>query len=168
MTYTERIDHHFARFKFIGLRLFFVIMPSHAHHLDLKPDIVEFSGTGLPYPTLPAYAQSLLDGSNGVDLEDLVDGMDLTLEWGEQNLDLDGTVDADWIWWKTKLAYNCSDDNQRPAASFNPSKRRDVWSKYVTAEAKKMRQGWKYQPNRATRFRRIGSKDPRLRERDYC
>lgn len=168
MTYTYNIDHHFPRFKFVGVRLFFVLMPSHAHHLDVKPDNIEFSGTGLPYPTLPVYAQSLLDADNGVDLDDLVDGMDLTLEWGEQYLDLNGTIDGEYKWWRTKLALNCSDDQQRPAASFNPAKRRDVWMKAVAAESKKMRQTWKYEPDNATRFRKIGSKDPRVQKSDYC
>ncbi|PGH15234.1 hypothetical protein AJ79_02599 [Helicocarpus griseus UAMH5409] len=110
MSYPYNISHHFPRFKFVGLRLFFVIIPSHAQHLDLKPDNIEFSGTGLPYPTLPVYTQSLLDAEDLVDLNDLIDGMDLTLEWGEKHLDLNGTVDGDYIWWRTRLVYDYPDD----------------------------------------------------------
>lgn len=155
MTYPGSIDHHFPRFKFVGLRLFFVILPSHACHLQVEPNTVESSATGLPYPALPTYAQSLLDTSNEVDLDDLIDGMDLTLEWGEKNLLLDGTVDADWIWWKTKLAFDYPDDGDRekPAWYSNPDKRRDIWRQKVSIEAKKERQGWKLQPGRTTRFR---------------
>lgn len=35
-----------------------------------------------------------MDTKNGVDLEDLIGGMDLSEEWGEQNLDLKGYTDT--------------------------------------------------------------------------
>jgi len=40
------------------------------------------------------YAQSLIDTKNSVDLQDLIDGMNLSEEWGEENLDLEGTTDT--------------------------------------------------------------------------
>ncbi|WEW54695.1 hypothetical protein PRK78_000117 [Emydomyces testavorans] len=169
LSYTGRIDHLYPRFKLVGLRLFFILMSSQACHLDLKPENIEFSATGLPYPTLAVFAQSLLDGKVGVDLDDLVDGMNLTPEWGEEHLDLEGTVDADWIWWKYNVAYNLSNkEDERPLWYSNPDNRRDIWMRKVTPEAKKMRQTWKYQPDYETRFRKIGCKDPRLRDRNYC
>jgi hypothetical protein len=81
---------------------------------------------GLPYPTLPVYAQSLLDGKLGVDLDDLIDGMNLTIECGERNLDLEGTVDAGWIWWKYNLAYDLNSQGDKPPWYSNPDKRRDI------------------------------------------
>lgn len=50
--------------------------------------------SGAPYPNLEVFAQSLLDTQRLVDLTDLVDGMNLTEEWGEQHLDLDKTSDV--------------------------------------------------------------------------
>lgn len=38
-----------------------------------------------------------MDTKNGVDLEDLIGGMDLSEEWGEQNLDLKGYTDTKWL-----------------------------------------------------------------------
>lgn len=143
LSYPGRLDHHYPRFKFVGLRLFFIILPSKSYHLEVKPENIEFGPMGIPYPTLPAYAQSLLDGGNAVDLEDLVDGMNLTREWGEENLDLDGTVDADWIWWKHNLArdQNLGDvHDEKPAWYSNPDQRREVWIKQTSRESKKARQ----------------------------
>jgi hypothetical protein len=95
--------HLFPRFKFKGLRLFFILMSSQACHLPCSFENIEYSHMGLPYPKLPIYAQSLLDIMNFVNLDDLIDGMNLTLEWGIQNLELEGTIDADWARWKADL-----------------------------------------------------------------
>ena len=56
---------------------------------------MERSLNGLPYPQLEVFAPSLLDTLDSVDLEDLVDGMNLTEQWGIENLDLSGTNDVD-------------------------------------------------------------------------
>jgi len=45
---------------------------------------------------LDIFAQTLLDTYSLVGLVDLVDGMDLSPEWGIGNLQLDGTVDVAW------------------------------------------------------------------------
>ncbi|ERF72001.1 hypothetical protein EPUS_09367 [Endocarpon pusillum Z07020] len=93
----EGMEHQYPRFKFVGLALFFILMTSQAwRHLPCTPENIEYSHTGLPYPKLDIFAQSLLDTWTLVDLDHLVDGMNLTLEWGEANLNLDGTIDAEW------------------------------------------------------------------------
>ncbi|KAK2738395.1 hypothetical protein FQN57_007072 [Myotisia sp. PD_48] len=177
---TNRLDHLYPRFKAVGLRLFFVLLPGTACHLEPSPTFenVEFSSMGLPYPSLPTYTQSLLDGKLGTDLDDLVDGMDLNLEWGEENLDLEGTVDSNWVWWRHFAMSKTNNDTeqedgvdqkkQRPPWYLNPDKRRDIWIKTVSPDAKKNRQGWKYKAGYETRFRRFQSQDPRLQSRDYC
>ncbi|OAL44274.1 hypothetical protein IQ07DRAFT_522236 [Pyrenochaeta sp. DS3sAY3a] len=118
---------------------------------------------------LPIYAQSLLDTVNYVDLDDLIDGMNLTREWGLKNLNLDGTVDGDWGRWRADFL----NDGQTPEGMVpnwcaNPKKRLDIWTEKVSDEAKKARQGFKYLPIYETRFWKRGQKDPRLRKRDYC
>jgi hypothetical protein len=79
-----------------GIDLSFVVIPSEDCHLDCEPSKFEWSKNGIPYPKLEVFAQSLLDTYSLVDLTDLVDGMDLTEEWGSAHLDLSGTNDIAW------------------------------------------------------------------------
>lgn len=163
LSYPGRIDHLYSRFKVTGLRLFFILVPAFAYHLEVRPENIELSDGGLPYPALPAYAQSLLDSKMGVDLDDLIDGMNLTLEWGEQHLDLEGTVDASWIWWKHNVTQlPGKNEHKKPSWYSDPDKRREIWTKATSDEAKKTRQGWKFQQNYETRFRKAGTKNAHL------
>jgi hypothetical protein len=101
--------------------------------------IVRGPRSGLPFPSLPALAQSLLDAANFSDLEDLVDGMDLTAEWAAQE-GLRVTDDVD---------------------PFTGWSRRQAWERLLAR--KQARMGAKYDPRYyATRFVRRGSR-PRLR-----
>lgn len=163
---SQGMEHLFPRFKFKGLRLLFIIMSAQAWHIPCRPENIEYSSTGLPYPKLPIFAQSLLDTRNFVDLEDLIDGMNLTLDWGMENLDLEGTIDVDWIRWRANfLNGGQASEGQIPTWC---NKRLDAWTEMVSDDAKKMRQGHKYLPSYETRFRKRGQKDPRLRKREYC
>ena len=45
---------------------------------------------------MDVFAQSLLDTQRLSDLQDLVDGMDLSTEWGEENLALDEVPPFHW------------------------------------------------------------------------
>jgi hypothetical protein len=115
------------------------------------------------------FAQSLLDTWNLVDLDDLVDGMNLTLEWGEANLELDGTVDGDWARWQTDALHDGKAlPEDYPLWSSQPKKRRGIWEEVVSAHAKKNRQRHRYLEVNETRFWRWGQKDPRLRDREFC
>lgn len=163
------LEHLYPRFKFVGLSVFFILMTSQAWDMPCKPENIEYSHNGIPYPKLPVYAQSLLDTWNGVDLDDLVDGMNLTPEWGEENLNLEGTVDTEWFRWREIVLYGeKARHDQTPSWCSNPMKRRDIWHDTASAEAKERRQGWKFLPINETRFRKRGQKDPRLRRREYC
>jgi hypothetical protein len=71
-------------------------VPSDDAHIECVTTNIERSQRDLPYPKLDVFAQSLLDTYNPVDLADLIDGMDLQDGWGEQNLDLEGNMDAEW------------------------------------------------------------------------
>jgi hypothetical protein len=169
LTRFGRMDHLYPRFKFVGLGLFFILIPSQACHVSCEPNNIEYSHTGLPYPKLHIFAQSLIDTGGFVDLDDLVDGMNLTLEWGEANLDLEGTIDAEWGRWKADALHNGkATEDQIPVWCSNPEKRRDIWEKVVSDQAKRDRQRHKFHPTMETRFWRRGQKDPRLRKREYC
>jgi hypothetical protein len=41
--------------------------------------------------------QRAIDTKDGVELEDLIDGMELSEDWGEENLNLDGITDTKWL-----------------------------------------------------------------------
>ncbi|KAK2808359.1 hypothetical protein FQN50_004744 [Emmonsiellopsis sp. PD_5] len=88
--------HTFPRFKIRGVDLYFVLIPDDDAYIHCIPSNIERSQTGLPYPKLPMFAQSLLETDDEVALTDLVDGMDLSEEWGRENLDLDGIIDNAW------------------------------------------------------------------------
>ena len=89
------LENYFHPFKFDGLPLFFILMSDRACHLVCQPANIQYSTLrSILFPTLLVYAQSLLDGLKAVDFKDLIDGMNSTQEWGEENLDLESTVDA--------------------------------------------------------------------------
>ena len=124
-------------------------------HLTLQPG-------GLPYPKLPVYVQSLMDTKTGVDLEDLIDGMNLSEEWGEKNLDLEGYTDTKWLEGYFDAFQEDGCDEMFIPIDPTPVSRHQMWKEVV--QNKKRRMGWKYPPEKyATRFRRHDSKDPRLR-----
>jgi hypothetical protein len=169
MSRVQGMENLYPRFKFKGLRLFFILMSAQSCHMPCRPEHIEYSQTGLPYPKLPIYVQSLLDTRNFVDLEDLIDGMNLTLDWGIENLDLEGGFDADWDEWRSNLLIGGIEmGNHISMWRDIPEKRLDAWTKRVSDEAKKIRQGHKYLPQYETRFWRRGQKDPRLRKRELC
>ncbi|KAH9210019.1 hypothetical protein DL95DRAFT_371459 [Leptodontidium sp. 2 PMI_412] len=88
--------HTFPRFKMRGYNLYFDIFPAEDCHFACTPLNFEWSLMGIPYPKLAIFAQSLLDTLDMVGLCDLIDGMNLTDEWGDKNLDLTGTNDVSW------------------------------------------------------------------------
>jgi hypothetical protein len=104
-----------------------------------------------------------------VDLDDLVDGMNLTLEWGEAILNLKGTIYGDWGRWRADALHDgkASADHILQWCS-EPMKRRGIWEEVVPSQAKKNRQRQKYLDINETRFWKRGQKDPRLRNREYC
>lgn len=106
--------------------------------------------------------QSLLDTKNGVDLEDLIDGMDILEEWGEQNLDLEGHTDTKWLEGIIDTLLKDGRDEMSIWVDPDPVPRRQIWQEVIRNKHRRM--GWKYPPEiYATRFRRHGSKDPRMR-----
>jgi hypothetical protein len=142
----EGMEHLYPRFKFVGTALFFILMSSQACHLECESNDIEHSQTGVPYPKLPVYAQSLLETWNLVGLDDLVDRMNLTLEWGEANLDSEGTIDAEWGRWKADALYrrkpDASDNGKAcvgdiPLWRSDPKNQRDIWESVVSPQAKR-------------------------------
>lgn len=121
----------------------------------------------MPYPKLHVYAQSLLDTGNRLDLQNLVDGMSLTESWGEKNLNLEGTPDRDWLMWRASLLGNANYPEWCDKPELGP-KKRDIWYRMASSDAKRRRQGWKFKEHYETIFRKRGSRDPRVLDRDDC
>ena len=98
--------------------------------------------TGLPFPSLPAFVQSLLDDvsiTSYADLADLVDAMDLSEEWAAAN--------------GVKVS-----DEPYPRTRYSPRKR---WERITRTKQKRM--GLKYDPRiYATRYRKHNERDPRM------
>ncbi|PVH73495.1 hypothetical protein DL98DRAFT_431233 [Cadophora sp. DSE1049] len=162
--------HTFPRFKFKGINLFFDLVPAHDAHIICHPSNFEWSRTGLPYPKLDSYAQSLLDTLSWVDITDLIDGMDLTEEWGATHLDLDKTNDVAWAF----------DKNEKIRASVpltlgscflevdeGPLSLREIWDNEVRTKAKRLGEETPKEVY-LTRFRVRGSRDPRLTKEAFA
>jgi hypothetical protein len=122
---------------------------------------------GLPYPRLEYLAQSLLETQRWVALEDLVDGMNLTEEWGESNLQLDRVCNLEYSQLK----------NQKIRASIPETPfselmemiemsepLRPIWKEIL--QTKERRMGPELPKGHyLTRFYPVDAQDPRLEKR---
>lgn len=154
------IDHHFPRFKFKGFRCFLQVVPAWVYRLSCTPESLEYSKLGLPFPRLPVLAQSLLETMSLVDLDDLVDGMLLDYEWGEQNLDLEGLTDTTWAARRLDFHEQCGEWGPVFLKGEGAVKRK-LWERAASDEARLKRRGHKALPRDESRFRRKGQRDPR-------
>lgn len=97
----QSLYHTFPRYRLNrdGPLFDFYLVPSEDWRFECVPDNFEYSAQKrIPYPKLHLFAQALLERQNVNDLQDLVDGMDLTEEWGEENLRLDD-LGEDYTQW---------------------------------------------------------------------
>ncbi|XHG04018.1 hypothetical protein AWENTII_007302 [Aspergillus wentii] len=155
--------HMYPRSKASGRLDFWLLVPASSYHLTCEPANVEWSLGGLPYPKLPVFVQSCIDSKDGVGLEKLIDAMDLSEEWGEENLELDGDTDTEWL--KRRVELLRADGNGRYRfINRAPVSRRKMWKEYVGNKQRRL--GWKRPPEiYATQYRRHGSKDMRAFQR---
>ncbi|KAK2756974.1 hypothetical protein FQN54_004942 [Arachnomyces sp. PD_36] len=158
------LNHKYPRFKAIGRTDFWQLLPASYCHIACLPSNIEWSKGALPYPKLPEYVQSLIDTNDLGNLDDLVDGMDLSEEWGQTNLNLEGHTDTKWA--KDTIDAHRADGVEEMFIFIDPDPipRRQIWQKCIRNKQRRM--GWKYSPEiYSSRFRRHGSKDPRTRYR---
>ncbi|KAH6628867.1 hypothetical protein F5144DRAFT_492409 [Chaetomium tenue] len=94
--YDTSLVWSYHRFKGKRLNYYFVLVPSRDVHLVCDPANFTRSVRGLPYPKLDVFIQSTLDMYDDLQLVDVVDGTDVSEEWGEEHLDLDGDTDSKW------------------------------------------------------------------------
>lgn len=142
-------------------------MPSKDAHLECHPSNSQRSLNGLPYPKLDIFIQSLLDTHDLVALCDVVDGSNVSEEWGNEHLQLEGSNDLEWVRWKNKTIFEADQGNAfLSGVETAVYSRRKDWEE--TVRGKSSRLGFKHQHQIAlfaTRFRLHGSIDPWLRER---
>ncbi|KAG4436259.1 hypothetical protein IFR05_008241 [Cadophora sp. M221] len=130
------------------------------------PANFEWSLMGIPYPKLELFAQSLLDTLSWTSISDLIDGMDLTEEWGSTHLILEKTNDVEWALEK----------NEKIRASVpltlgscflevdeGPLNLREIWETEIRTKEKRLGEETPKEVY-LTRFRPKGSEDPQLRK----
>ncbi|KAL2017937.1 hypothetical protein VTK56DRAFT_1529 [Thermocarpiscus australiensis] len=79
------LRHTFPCFRLKGYNFWFILVPSSDCFVDpSRADHVERSKNGVPYASLVQFARSLLVQKLWADISDFIDGMDLTIEWGER------------------------------------------------------------------------------------
>lgn len=152
--------HTYPLFKLQGVNFIFCLVPTSERFISCIPSKCELSPNGIPYPQLAHLAQSLLDTQHYADLEDLVDGMNLSEEWGEQHLQLDH-VPHEYIVCKNELIREALPGSSGVFASLctAPDARR-TWTDAVRGKVSRMVPKCSERLY-ATRFRLKGDPDPR-------
>ncbi|KAH7314337.1 hypothetical protein BKA65DRAFT_609793 [Rhexocercosporidium sp. MPI-PUGE-AT-0058] len=115
------------------------------------------------------YFDSLLDTLDLVGLTGLIDGMNLTEDWGASNLDLSGTNDVAWALEKNEKIRGSVPLTMGSCffeVDEGPLKTRDLWEQRV--RTKQNRIGQELSPEYTTRFRFRDDQDPRLRKRQFA
>ncbi|EPE02258.1 hypothetical protein F503_08570 [Ophiostoma piceae UAMH 11346] len=166
----ECLAHTFPRFKSVGINFYFTLFPDKYFHIDCrKPTNLQRSPNGLPYPTLAAFLQSCLETYDRVALADAIDASDVSDEWGQMYLDLDGTIDLAWARWKNErmAAAEAHGFPVLGRATTVRFEKRALWDLMVTNKG--TRRGWTQPPELfATRFRLHNSPNPSKKLRMAC
>jgi len=151
----------------------FYIMPSSEDFLgDLDDNVIERSANNVPYPKLEVFAQNLVSIQKWNDLTALVDGMDLSLEWGQQHLRLGTLSEEEVEYTKAKMEkyaesmvrlgrYNTRSTGGLRIDGLDKGWR---WARIVSRKQERARSSHYNAANWKTRFRRKDSGDPRLQQ----
>ncbi|KND92791.1 hypothetical protein TOPH_02802 [Tolypocladium ophioglossoides CBS 100239] len=160
----QSMTHTYNRFQTRGLWHTFVIVPASDVHLDCRPVNIVRSLQGLPYPSLQVFAQSCLNRRNELELCDLIDGTNISEDWGEKNLNLEGTNDVDWAWAMKRRTkeWNVEKEGKPRPIDFwptRPKSKRLIWQSQVRTKASRL--DWSRPPEAfITQYRVHGSPDP--------
>ncbi|PIG80770.1 hypothetical protein AARAC_010655 [Aspergillus arachidicola] len=134
------LAHTFPRFRLRGIALRFQIHPSDDAYFNIYD--VDRSPSGLPYPKLESFAQSLLDTQRRSDLSDLVDGMNFSDEWGEEHLNLDKTTDVAYAKQQNQKMAAPTAPGEDPldyhGVPTHPTPPREIWQEAVRGKQKRI------------------------------
>lgn len=159
------LRHTYPRFRSRHLGFYFVLVPSDHIRLALEPVNLQRSHHGLPYPKLHVLIQSFLEANDRVSLCDVVDGSDVSEEWGSKHLALDGSSDTAWACWKNKLILESTRSCFGGGVPTKSVQKRELWEWAVSTKSHRL--GWTTPPSLfATRFRLLGLPDPWLEPRE--
>jgi hypothetical protein len=137
----DSLLHTFPRFKIVGKALCFTLIPSDDAHIDCIPRNIERSAMNLPYPTLEIFAQSLLDTNDMVALTELIDGMDLTEQWGLEHPKLDAENDLAWTLRKNekiRASVPLTPDSCLLERGINTINLKETWDAIVRTKERRM------------------------------
>jgi len=150
----------------------FYIMPLSEDFLgDLDNSAIERSANNIPYPKLEVFAQNLLSIQKRDHLTALIDGMDLSLEWGQQHLRLGTLSEEEVEYTKAKMEKYAesmvrlgrSDTHSTGGFTIDGLDKGQRWAAIVSR--KQERAGRHYNAAKwKTQFRRKDSGDPRLQQ----
>ncbi|KAJ5245314.1 hypothetical protein N7489_005410 [Penicillium chrysogenum] len=152
--------HTYHRFKSRGINHYFFLVPSIDMHIDCDPSNFTRSPRGLPYPKLDVFIQSCLDTNDMLQLCDVIDGTNVSEEWGENNLDLEGTTDVEWAKEKNKRGEEFGGKWAHGLFAWEGGRnKREMWQSLV--RTKEDRLDWtKPKDVFITQHRVIGTPDP--------
>lgn len=154
--------HTYYRFKAKGASFYFILIPSKDVHITCEPSNFTRSLRGLPYPKLDIFIQSCLDTCDELQLCDVVDGSNVSEQWGEDYLELDGYNDIEWARDLNQRGRDFKDGKFAHWAPFVPEttkSRRAMWQSKV--RTKQDRLDWtKPKDVFLTQYCIIGAPDP--------
>ncbi|KUI58413.1 hypothetical protein VP1G_05713 [Cytospora mali] len=91
------LNYTYGRFKAKGIDHYFMLVPSSEDaHIVMTPENLTKSHRGLPYPKLEVFIHRCLERVDKLGLEDVIDGSNVTEEWGEDFLDLEVFRLSEW------------------------------------------------------------------------
>jgi len=137
--------------------------PSRAEHVDK-------SMNGVPYASLVQFARSLLLQQLTPDIADFIDGMDLTADWGAQNIGFETLQEESVKFIESRNQLVENDDQGQSKNShcgwLSPRSMDSLWNESASQEAKDRRIEPMKKGRYFTRWRRIRSPgDPRTKDR---
>lgn len=165
---------HFRPATYTVERTTFFIMPSSEELFErLDASVIERSANGIPYPKLEVFAQNLLNTQQWFNLTHLVDGMDLSLEWGQQHLRLGEPSTAEVQYAKMKNGKYAKSREHLPESDFprgvklmndtTSLDRTEKWARIVRKKPGRI-DPLRVQAGYITQHRSKNSGDPRLRQ----
>lgn len=151
----------------------FHIMPSFEDFLgDLDHNAIERSPNNIPYPKLEVFAQNLVSIQKWDHLTALVDGMDLSLEWGQEHLRLGTLSKGEVEHARAKMDKQAqsmfrlgrSDTYSTNGLAIDGVDKSQKWAAIVSQKQTRASSRRYNAANWATQFRRKDSGDPRLQQ----
>lgn len=125
---------------------------------------MEKSRNGVPYASLVQFARSLLLQQMAADISDFIDGMDLTVDWGTQNIGFEALQKDSAGFIERRNEHATVDSGRYGFLSSQPLEQ--LWNEMASKEAKERRIEPMKQGRYFTRWRRIKSpEDPRTKDR---